>query len=108
MADAERRSPENLSAQRTGMDHCAHVGVSEKIDNVVLARFDIYFDFGEAGYIGVRVAIARVIVARGRYQALARERRDGGFGRFIDVGRRFMPVILSTKFNCALSGLCKG
>ena len=63
MADAEDRPPENLSAERTRVDHRTHIGVREEIDNVVLAGFDIYFYFGEARYIGVRVAIALVIVA---------------------------------------------
>jgi hypothetical protein len=52
MADAQRRAAEHLAAQRAGMNHRADIAGGEKIHDVVLAGFDIDFDFGKAGDVG--------------------------------------------------------
>ena len=55
--------PRTWPPSARGMDHRADVGVGEEIDDVVLAGFDIDFDFGEAGDVGMSHAVARVVVA---------------------------------------------
>ena len=56
------------------MDDRADVGVGEKIYNLVLAGFNIDFDFGEARDVGMRRAVARVIVAGRHHQTLPCQR----------------------------------
>src|SRR5579862_3467508 len=85
MTDAERRSTENLSTERPWVDYCAHIGVCQKIHKVVLAGFDIHFDFSEACNVGMRHAIARVVVAGGRDQALSYQCGYGRFGHLVDI-----------------------
>ena len=52
VADAEHRSAKHLSTERVGMHDRAFVGVGEEIDDVVLAGFDVDFDFREARDVG--------------------------------------------------------
>ncbi len=56
----------------------------------------------------MRHAIARVIVARGRHQALAGQRRYRRLGESVHVRGRLVAIIDAAQLNRALSGLCKG
>ena len=44
------------------MKHGANVRHGQEIRDVVLAGFNIDFDLGEAGHVGKRLAIARVLI----------------------------------------------
>ena len=57
------------------MEHGAHVGVSEEIQNAILAGFDIGFNFGKRGDEGKCVAVVRVLVLRNGQETLACQRR---------------------------------
>ena len=46
------------------MEHRSDVGDGQEVDDVVLAGFDVDFDFGEAGDEGMRLAVVRILVAR--------------------------------------------
>ena len=87
------------------MDHGPDVGVGEEIDNVVLAGFDIYFDFGEARDIRKRLAVVRVLVLCGRHQALARQRRHRRLGELVHVFGRLVAIVDATQLNRMLGGL---
>ena len=49
VADAQHGAAQDLAAQRARMDHRADVGHGEVIQDLVLAGFEVDFDFGEAG-----------------------------------------------------------
>src|SRR5580658_10764838 len=54
VADAERRTSQDLAAERGWMDHAADVGVGEKIYDLVLAGFNVHLNFGETCNVGMR------------------------------------------------------
>src|ERR1700735_1144610 len=87
------------------MNHRADVGVREEIHVVVFAGLDVDLDFGKARDIGERLAVARIVVLRGSHQALARDRRDGRLGQFVQVRRRFVTVVDAAELDRALSRL---
>src|ERR1017187_9877667 len=93
MAHAERRTAEHLSSERPGMDHRSDIGGGEKIDDVVLAGFDIDLNLGETGNIGIRRTIAWVVVLGGYHQALSGQRRDRRLRQFVDIGWRLMAIV---------------
>src|SRR4029077_2587501 len=76
-----------------------------KIHNVVLAGFDIYFDFGEACHIGMGHAVAPVVVAGGGNQALAGQRRYRRLRELVDVRGRLVAIIDAAQLYRALSGV---
>ena len=55
------------------MHHRADVGVSEEIEDAILAGLDVHFDFGEGGDERKRVAVVRILVLGYREQTLARK-----------------------------------
>jgi len=65
---------DRLESGRQGlwMEHGADIGVSEEIQNVILASFNIDFHFGKRGYEGECVAVVRVIITGNRQQSLTR------------------------------------
>jgi len=75
VANAQRRPAENLAAERAWMDHRADIRVGKKIHNIIFSGFDIDFDLGEARHIRMGHAVAWVVVAGDRQQALAGQRR---------------------------------
>src|ERR1017187_9132583 len=99
MADAERRTAEHLTAERSRMDHSADIGGGEEVDNVVLSSFDIDLDLGETGNIGIRRTIAWVVVLGGHHQALSGQRRDRRLRQFVDIGGGPMAIVDAAQFN---------
>ena len=63
VADAEHRAAEHLAAEAARVNHGADVGDRQVVEDVILAGLDVDFDFGEAGDEGLRLAVARVVVA---------------------------------------------
>src|ERR1700729_1091914 len=100
VADTERRTAQDLSAERGRMDYAADVRVRKKINNVVMAGFNVHFDFGETRDVGVRDPIARIVVTRGGNQSLAGQRDDRCFGEFVDVRGSFVAIRNSAKLYC--------
>ena len=99
--------PENLAAQSIRMNHCADVGVGEEIDDTILTRFEVNFDLGKRGDVGMRNAIPRVTVLGHGQQALAGERCGRCDSKFIDVLRQFVAVVDAPELDSALSRLCQ-
>src|SRR5580698_3404365 len=87
------------------MEHRAHVREGKKIQNVILAGFDISFDFGKAGNERERVAVVRVFVLRNGEQSLAGQRSGGYDRKFVDVRRQVVTVVNAAELNGALRGL---
>ncbi len=51
--DAQRGPAQHLPAQSSGMENGSDVGVRHEVDDVILAGFEIHFDLGETGDIGM-------------------------------------------------------
>ena len=66
------RAAENLSAETARVEHRADVRDRDVVDDAVDAGLDVDFDFGEAGDEAVGLTVARIAVARGGHEALAR------------------------------------
>src|ERR1035437_1694129 len=105
MADAQGRTAEHLAAKRTGVDHRPYIGGGEEIHDVVFAGFDIDFNLSEAGDVGKRGAVARIIVLGCRHQTLACQRRYGGLRQFVDIFGHLVAIVNASQFNRMLRGL---
>src|SRR5580692_2397017 len=70
MSDAQDRAPKYLTTQGSGMDYCTDVGRSEEVYDVVLAGFDVDFNFGKAGDIRKSRAVAWIVILGRRHQTL--------------------------------------
>src|ERR1700679_3862435 len=58
MSDAQDRTAEHLTTQRSGMDDRADVGRGEEVNDVVFAGFDVDFNLGKAGDVRIRRTVA--------------------------------------------------
>ena len=87
------------------MHHRAHVGIGEKVNDVILAGFHIDLDLGKAGDIRKRAAVVRVLVFRGDNKPLARKPRHCGLGHLVDVGSHIVAVVDAAQLNGALGRL---
>src|ERR1700757_3761584 len=105
MADTQNRSTEDLARERLRMDDRAYVGHGEKICNVVFASFNIDFDLREAGYVGERLAIARIFVLSRGHETLPGQRGNGRFRYLIHIVRWLMSIIFAAQLNRMLRGL---
>ena len=61
---SQRRTSQHLTAERLRMDHRAHIGIGQEIDDMILASFYIRFDLGKTGDVGKCYAIVRIVVLR--------------------------------------------
>src|SRR5579862_5806726 len=102
MTDAQRGSTENLSRERLGMDDGAYIGHSEKICNLVLARFRIDYDFRKAGYVRERLAVARIFVLRCGHESLPCQRRYRRFRYLIHIVGWLMPIVFAAQLDRVL------
>ena len=99
VADAQHGAPQNLAAKRARMNHRAHVGHGQIIQDVVLAGFEVHFDFGEASDEGMRLAVARHGVASHGQQALPGQRRGRCRREFVDALGQLVAVVDAAEFN---------
>src|ERR1700751_4033859 len=90
MADPQDGSTEDLARERLRMDDGTYVSHGEKICNVVFAGFNIDFDLREAGYVGERLAVARIFVLSSSHQTLPCQRGNGRFRYLIHIVGRLV------------------
>ena len=105
MADAEHRSTERLSTQATRIDDGTDVGDCSVFEDHELAGLDIDLDFSEPGDIRARLPIARVVVARGCHEPLARQIAHRRLRPRIDVFRCLVSIELPAKLDRLLRRL---
>src|SRR5438105_15244034 len=67
--------------------------VCEEIDDTILAGFQVHFDFGKRGDIGMGNTVARVTVLGYREQTLPGKRCCRSYGEFIDFLGQFVAVV---------------
>ena len=107
VADAQRRTSEDLAAQRRWMKHRAHIGIGQIIDDVVLARLHIDFHFGKTGQIGIGIAIMRILVFRRSHQTLAGQSSYRLLGCFMHVGIHIVAIVDAAQFDGVLRRLAQ-
>ena len=90
------------------MNYSSHICDCEIVGDVILAGFDINFDFGETGDIREALTIVRELVFRGCDQALSGKRSDRSFGVLVDFGGSFVTVVNPAQFDGVLRGLRQG
>ena len=90
------------------MDHGADVGERQEIEDVILAGFDVDFDFGKASDEGKRRRRRADSCPWPRHQALARQRRRRCHRELIDVLGQLVAVVDAAELDGALRGLRQG
>src|SRR4029077_5356920 len=105
VANAKYGPSENLTTERVWVNYRAHIGVGQEIDYAVLSCFQVNFDLGKRGHVGMGNTVAGAIVLGDGQEALARKRCGRGGRKLIDFFGEFVPIVNAAELNGPFCGL---